>query len=90
MRFLHSKITAWAALFLVVLIIALTFSMRPVWWAYTDLFFMFMAAFCNTVAQYLRSLSAASAHKLETCAMIFGILTAIAIIGEYIAFQYIG
>ena len=51
---------------------------------------MFMAAFCNTVAQYLRSLSAASARKLETCAMIFGILTAIAIIGEYIAFQYIG
>nr|QJR98300.1 hypothetical protein Muribac2_240 [uncultured Muribaculaceae bacterium] len=84
---LKSKAAAWGAMILVVLVIILTFSLRPAWWAFIDEFFMFMAVFCQLVALYLWKLNPYVGKKLQTFAMYFGILMVIALIGEYIAYQ---
>lgn len=88
-KLLRLKATAWAALVLVIIVIAVTFSMRTAWWTYTDLFFMFMTAFCNLVACYIAKLSPSAAKKMRNVTILFGILTILAFIGEYIALHII-
>ena len=83
---LKSKLTALIALLLVVVLIIFTFSIRPAWWAFFDIFFLFMMVFCHLLSLMIEKMSIPAAKKLETFAMVFGLLTLAAFIGEYIAY----
>lgn len=86
-RLLNSKVVAWVALILVVILIIVTFKMRPVWWAFIDLFFAFMMVFCQLMGLYVKRFSIPSGKTLQTIAAVCGGLTVLSLIGEYIAFQ---
>lgn len=88
-KLLESKIAGWVALVLVIALIVITFSMRSVWWSFFDLFFIFMMVFAHLAALYLRKFSPAASATLDRVALVCGCLTILAIIGEYIAFQFI-
>lgn len=88
-KFLQSKITAWLAFLLVIVVLALTFKMRTPWWAFIDIFFLFMASFIFLIAVYIKKVNIPVANTLYNCSFIFGILWVLAFIGEWIAFQYI-
>lgn len=86
---LRSKAVAWCALVVIVLVIIFTFSLRPAWWAFFDEFFAFMMIFCQLVALYIMKFNGFAAKKLQICAAVFGILTLLAIIAEFIIYQVI-
>lgn len=90
MNITDSKPAAWGGLILALLVIVLTFSLRPVWWTFIDIFFMFMAAFSQFVAVYIKKLNPYASKKLRSCAFIFLILWIVALIAEFIVFQFIG
>lgn len=83
-NFLDSKILAWCALALVIIIIAMTFMMRGPWWSFIDVFFAFMMVFCHLLAVYFRKLPHPS-RQLDLTALVCGILCVLALVGEYIA-----
>ena len=84
-----SKIAALVAFFLVIIVIILTFGLRPAWWAFIDLFFAFMAAFCHLVALYLGRMNPYIGKRMEMFALIFAVLTVLSFVGEYIAYTVI-
>lgn len=86
-KFRNSKIVAWLALCVVVTVICVTFSLREQWWSFIDIFFAFMMVFSHLLALYLGKMSKSAAGKLDRLSLIFGIMTILAIIGEYIAWQ---
>lgn len=86
-EFLKSKLFAWTALAVVITLLGITFTMRPVWWSFIDIFFLFMAAFLNVMSVTLKKLYSVVASKLMTCVMIFLVLWVLALIGEWIAFN---
>lgn len=89
-NFIKSKGVAWGAFLLIIIIIALTFTYRkPAWWMFIDVFFAFMAAFCNLMSLYIRKLNVTASNRLNTAAMVMVVLTLLALIGEWIAFQFI-
>lgn len=88
-RLLRSKTVAWLAMCIMVLIIFLTFAIRPAWWFFFDEFFGFMMVFCQLVAVYTIGLNAYVAKRLQLFAAWFGILAIIALIGEFIVYQCI-
>ena len=77
------------AFIVIILVIIFTFSLRPAWWCFFDEFFAFMMIFCQLVALYLYRLSPYVGKKLQVCAAVFGILTILAIIAEFIIYQVI-
>lgn len=85
----RSRLVAWAALAVVVTVICLTFSMRGEWWCFIDIFFAFMMVFCHLLALYLGKMSPVACRKLDFLALVFGILTVLAIVGEYISMSMI-
>ena len=85
----QSKIVAWFAMAIVVVVIVATFSFRPAWWAFIDEFFAFMMVFCQLVALYIMKSNIYAGKKLQVIAAIFGGLMVLAIIGEYIAYTII-
>lgn len=88
-KLLKSKVLAWCAFTLIILVFALTFRMREVWWAFFDIFFAFMMAFCHLAATYIGSLLPPAGRKLDIFAVVFGILAVAALIGENIAYDII-
>lgn len=86
---LNSKPAAWGGMILTIFVIVVLSVFRTVWWTFIPLFFMFMEAFCELVAVYIMWLSQPAAKTLQLCAFVFGILTVLAIIGVFIAFQLI-
>lgn len=88
-RILQSKWTAWLAFLLTIILLIATFRLRTPWWAFTDIFFLFMASFTLLMAVYLGKVNKIVSDKLYNCAFIFGILWALAFIGEWIAFQFL-
>lgn len=87
MKVFQSKAVAWVALAAVVALIALTFRLRTVWWAFSDLLFAFLTGFCQLAALYLGQLNPVVKKKLQTCAAVCGALTVVALIAEFILFQ---
>lgn len=85
-RFIKSKTFAWLAFAVVVILLVATFSMRPAWWAFIDIFFAFMAAFVNLMAVTLQKVNAVVSRILYKWVFIFCILWVIAFIGEWIAY----
>ena len=86
---MKSKAAAWAAFVVIVILMAITFGLRPVWWTFADMFFAFMMVFCHLMAVYLVKLNIHSSRKLDFMALVFGILTIVALIAEYVAYQII-
>ncbi|MCM1152624.1 MAG: hypothetical protein NC328_03080 [Muribaculum sp.] len=89
MNLMKSKVAAWAAIILIIIVVGLTFAMRPVWWCFFDIFFAFMMCFCHLLALNMEKISAIACVKLDRAALVFGILFILALIAEYIAYQYI-
>lgn len=89
MNLAESKGLAWGALVIVVFLIILTVSLRIVneVWEYSSLFCAFMTVFCHLMALNLRKMSLAASRKLDVIALVFGILTVIAIIVIFILGQ---
>lgn len=83
-----SKIWGWLAMAIVIAIIIITFPARTEWWIFFDIFFAFMMVFFHLLALYLKKATAIS-RTLDFWAFIFGVLTVLAIIGEFIAMQYL-
>lgn len=82
---IESRGVAWGAFALVIAVLVLEFCMGPQpWWAYIDVFCAFMMVFFHLVATYMRRATAIS-RQLDLWAMVFGVMTVVAIIGEYIA-----
>lgn len=82
-----SKITALAAMAVIVVMLFLTFPMRPSWWYVSDIFLAFMMAFAHLMSITLEGMSPAASRKLEYVAAALGFLTVIAMIVEYITLQ---
>lgn len=76
-------------LVIVLVVIVLTFKMRTRWWAMTDVFFIFMAVFAHLMALMLGSYSPVASRKLDMAALVCLCLGVLALIGEYVAFQFI-
>ena len=89
MRLQESKGAAVGALVLVVLIIVLTFGLRPVWWAFIDEFFLFMMAFTFFVSVMIAKYNLNAKRKLQKITLVFGILWILSLIGEFVAFQFV-
>ena len=87
MRITESKGAAAGALVLTVLIIVLTFGLRPVWWAFIDEFFLFMMAFTFFVSVMFGKYNLNAKRKLQKISLVCGILWIVSLIGEFIAFQ---
>lgn len=84
-RFIRSKTFAWAAFTLVIAVLAFTFTLRPAWWAFIDIFFAFMAAFINLMAVTLKRMSPIVSKMLDKWTLVFCFLWLIAFISEWIA-----
>lgn len=87
MKLLESKMAALGGVILVVIVIVLTFGLRPAWWAFIDLFFLFMMAFSHLAAVFLGSYNRRAGKKLDRVAAVCGVLWILALIGEFVAFQ---
>lgn len=83
-KIFKSRLTAWLAFALVIVLLVVTFRVRTVWWAFIDIFFAFMAAFVNLVAVNVRRLNPVVSARLNTAAFIFGILFIVAFLAEWI------
>ena len=86
---LYSKTVAWLALMVIIAVIVLTFSIRPVWWTFFDEFFAFMMIFCQLVALYIMKFNQFAGKKLQVCAAVFGVLTILSLIAEFIIYQVV-
>lgn len=74
---------AWAAMLLIAIVLVCTFQLRTEWWAFIDIFFFFMMAFCHAVACTVARMGAAISRRLDTVALVCGILGVIAFIVEW-------
>ncbi len=83
-KIINSKLAAWCALVLIVLVIILTFRVREEWWQFIDIFFAFMMIFTHLFSLYLKRLIGRAAATLDRCALIFGICFLISFIIEFI------
>ncbi len=87
-RFFRSKLFAWLAFALVIVMIVVTFEVRTAWWQFIDIFFAFMASFINVVAVTVKKINPVVSRMLDKWTAIFCILFILAFIGEWIAFNY--
>ena len=85
-KILQSKLAAWLAMAIVIIVIAVTFKFRPAWWAFFDLFFAFMMVFCQLAALYLGPLNLYVKKRMQQSAAVCGILMILSFIAEYIVY----
>lgn len=88
MKLRESKTLAWGAMLLIVILVIFTICMRYVEsiWDYLSIFFAFMMVFCHLMALSLRKMSLNASRKLDIAALIFGVLTILAIILIFILY----
>lgn len=84
----ENKIFAWLGFAAVIVLLVCTFPLRHEWWAFTDIFFFFMAAFCNLCAVTLKKINPIVAKKLWACAFWLLVLAVIALIAVWIVFNF--
>lgn len=84
----ESPIFAIILLIIVIVLIGATFRWRRemAWWAFSDIFFLFMMAFSRLMALTVRKINTRVASKLNTCSFTFLLLAIIAAIAEGIAY----
>ena len=80
---------AFVALILVVAMIAVSYDLRRQlgWWAFADCFTLFMTVFSWLMSMLIGKLIPHSGKVLQKIAIVFGVLTVIAWIAEYIAYS---
>ena len=83
---MKSKAIAAFALVIVIVILCISFAYRAEWWAFIDVFCIFMATFLHLLASMQPSALKATANSIDFIAMIFLICGFIAFIGEAIGF----
>ena len=86
-KLLESKLTAWSAMLLVVVMVFLTYLLGTPWWGFIAEFFCFMAVFCHLASLYLRRMNVWSARRLDTCAFVCLIVAVIGFVAEYVVFN---
>ncbi|MDE6392921.1 MAG: hypothetical protein K2L59_06620 [Muribaculaceae bacterium] len=86
-KLLESKLTAWAAMLLVVVMVFLTFLLGTPWWGFIAEFFCFMAVFSHLVSLYLRRMNVWAARRLDTCAFVCLIVAVVGFVAEYVVFN---
>lgn len=84
---MKSKIYAWSAFAVVIVILVITFTLRTVWWAYSDIFFAFMMVFCHLIAVNISGLNPYASRKLDKAALVFAALMVVALAVEFILFN---
>lgn len=89
MKVYNSKLYVGLALLLVIVIICVTFALRVTWWSFIDVFFFFIAAFCQLMALTLGARIPPAGAKLSMIAFASMILGVLALIGEGIAWWII-
>lgn len=89
MKLKESKLVAWIAMLLVVVLIVLAMLMQGPWWSMIAIFFCFIGVFSHLASLYLKRMSPPAANKLETCAFISMLLAVVGFIAEYIVYQFI-
>ncbi len=87
MKVYNSPVWVGIALIVIIVIICLTFTLRVTWWSYIDVFFFFMAAFCQLIAVTLGVKIPQVGAKLSMIAFLCAVLGIIALIGEAIAWN---
>lgn len=85
MKIAESKIAALGGVVLAVAVVVLTFDIRPLWWMFIDVFFMFMMAFTWFVSVLLAKYNVRAQKKLQQIATGCLVLWILSLIGEYIA-----
>lgn len=83
-KLIESKITAWIAMILVVILIVLSFIAHLPWWAFIAIFFCFIGVFSHLAALYLKRMSLRASGKLETIAAICIALAVLGVIAEHV------
>lgn len=75
----------------VIIFIVCTFGFRKQfgWWAFMDVFALFMCVFSHLMALMLRRMSIYAAKRMDMFAMVFGVLFVITLIAEFIIYSYI-
>lgn len=88
MSFSRKILLALLALILTIAFIAITFGFRRQlgWWAFIDVFALFMTVFTWLMSLLIGKMIPHSGKLLANIALIFAILTVISLIGEYIAY----
>lgn len=86
---LNSRLIAWVAFAIVIIVIVTTFEYRQAWWSFIDLFFAFMMVFCWLVSLYLGRFNPYAGKKLQSISAICLVLMILAFIGEFIAYWLI-
>ena len=78
------------ALILTIVMIAITFRFRKElgWWAFIDCFTLFMTVFSWLMSEVIGIMIPHSGKLLQKIAIIFGVLTVLAWIGEYITYSF--
>lgn len=89
-KLFNSAAVSIVLLILVIALICGTYSMRKEWWMFSDIFALFMAAFCNLMSNVVGKMKMKSAQdRLNLIALIFLILFVIAFIVEFFVLQTI-
>lgn len=74
---------SWVAMLLIAIVLVCTFQLRTEWWAFIDIFFFFMMAFCHAVACTVARMGVSISRRLDMVALMCGILGVVAFIVEW-------
>ncbi|MBD5204912.1 MAG: hypothetical protein HDS84_00830 [Bacteroidales bacterium] len=88
MKLKESKLVAWIAMILVVVLTVLSVLLKTPWWGMIAIFFCFIGVFSHLASLYIKKMSPPAARTLELCAFVFMLLAVIGFIAEYIAYQF--
>lgn len=87
MKLIESKATAWVAMAIVVSMVVMSMLLKTPWYGFIAEFFCFVGVFAHLASLYLSRMSLAAGKKLETCALVFIVLSLVAFVTEYVVFS---
>lgn len=87
MKIFKSTAIAWAMVLICTVLLVITCTFRPPWWAYSYVFFLFLGSFCHAVACTFARINPTASKRLDRLSFFADILAVIAIIAEAVAFS---
>ncbi|MCM1291883.1 MAG: hypothetical protein NC201_07395 [Prevotella sp.] len=82
-RIIESRVLAWGAMALILVMLVVTFKMRTVWWAYIDIFFGFMMVFTHLMSVYIGKKLPGVGKQLDMVSFVMGICMIVSFILEW-------